>query len=66
MIPLREAYHPEREEMKQRMANGGLVIYASGIDTGSEDWAGSGGNGREEVRCWWVVWGWAGGESSDD
>jgi len=57
-LPLREAYVPEVEELKKRMADGGLVLLDSGEELGTEDWGDDSGHGREQIRCWWGVWGW--------
>lgn len=57
-LPLREAYVPEVEEFKKRMADGGLVLVDSGEELGTEDWGDDAGHGRDKVRCWWGVWGW--------
>ena len=58
-LPLREAYVPEVEEFKERMAGIDLVLLDSGEELGTEDWGDDTGHGREEVRCWWGVWGWS-------
>jgi len=57
-LPLREAYMPEVEEFKKRMVDGGLVLHECGEELGTEDWGDDASHGREEVRCWWGVWGW--------
>ncbi len=57
-LPLREAYVPEVEEFKMRIADGGLVLLHSGEEVGTEDWGDDAGHGRDDVRCWWGVWGW--------
>lgn len=57
-LPLREAYLPQVEEFKKRMGEKCLVLIESGEEVGTEDWGDRKGEGREEVRCWWGVWGW--------
>lgn len=57
-LPLREAYVPEVEEFKKRMVDGGLVLVDSGEELGTEDWGDDAGHGKDEVCCWWGVWGW--------
>ena len=56
-LPLREAYAPEVEDLKNRMEGVGLCILMQGEESGFDDWA-SGGE-RQEVRCWWAIWVWA-------
>jgi len=58
-LPLREAYVTEREDLRERMSEVGLVVVEQGEEVGYDDWA----DGRDEeelaeVRCWWSVWGW--------
>lgn len=57
-LPLRDAYVREVEELRQRMADGGLVLVESGEESGTEDWGDDAGHGRDQVRCWWGLWGW--------
>lgn len=54
-MPLRDGYQGERDDFKQRMLAGGLVVADEGTETGWDDWGEKGG----EVRCWWSVWKWA-------
>ena len=58
-LPLREAYVPEVEDFKTRMADGDLVLLDSGEELGTEDWEDDTGQGKEKVKCWWGVWGLA-------
>ena len=58
-LPLREAYVPEVEDFKTRMADGDLALLDSGEELGTEDWEDDTGQGREKVTCWWGVWGLA-------
>ena len=53
-LPLREAYQPEIDEFRERMGGIGLRVLEEGEEVGFDDW----GGGKEEVRCWWGVWGW--------
>jgi len=57
-LPLREAYVPEVEELKKRLADRRLVLLDSGEELGTEDWGDDAAHGRDKVRCWWGVWGW--------
>ncbi|KAL8774126.1 MAG: hypothetical protein Q9209_001234 [Squamulea sp. 1 TL-2023] len=59
-LPLREAYVPEINELKSRLAALGLVVLVEGVERAFEDWQrGQQGNERTEVECWWAVWQWA-------
>lgn len=55
-LPLREAYVPEVEELRSRLADGGLTLLDSGEEFGTEDWGDKTVYGRDQVRCWWGVW----------
>ena len=57
-LPLREAYAPERRDLRDRMSAQGLVILDEGEEVGYDDWASGGGNELTEVRCRFAVWGW--------
>ncbi|KAF2753175.1 hypothetical protein EJ05DRAFT_505364 [Pseudovirgaria hyperparasitica] len=57
-LPLREAFCAERDEFKERMADIELVIIDQGQETGYDDWGWTGdAKSRDEVRCWWSIWG---------
>lgn len=58
-LPLRNAYRPEVEEFKTRMADGGFSLLDSGEESGTEDWGDDTRHGSREVECWWGVWGWS-------
>jgi predicted nicotinamide N-methyase len=55
-LPLREAYKPEIEDLRQRLLDIGLVLKEQGEESGRDDW----GAGRNEepklVNCWWGVY----------
>ena len=58
-FPLREAYTPELNNFRQRMAGIGLHMIEEGEEFGYDDWGWDGGEptrGRGEVKCWWSVW----------
>lgn len=55
-LPLREAYAPEINDLKDRMEGLGLGIIAQGEESGFDDWVN--GGERQRVRCWWAVWAW--------
>lgn len=58
-FPLREAYTPELNNFRQRMAGIGLHMTEEGEEFGYDDWGWDGGEptrGRGEVKCWWSVW----------
>lgn len=58
-LPLREAYAPEINELKSKMAGTGLAMLVQGTERGFEDWEDNRrGNKRTEVECWWAVWRW--------
>ena len=54
-VPLRQGYHSEREELKDRLLGLGLHISESGYDSGPEDWRDRAGK-QVEVECWWSLW----------
>lgn len=58
-FPFREAYTPELNDFRQRMAGIGLQVAEEGEELGYDDWGWDGGEpsgGRGEVKCWWSVW----------
>ncbi|KKK15939.1 putative glucose-inducible SAM-dependent methyltransferase Rrg1 [Aspergillus ochraceoroseus] len=57
-MPLRDAYLPQVEELRQRMGHLGLAVVEEGEETGYDDWETADG-GALAVRCWWSVWGWS-------
>ncbi|CRG89518.1 glucose-inducible SAM-dependent methyltransferase Rrg1, putative [Talaromyces islandicus] len=57
-LPLRDAYLPQVEELRQRMQGIGLAIVEEGNESGYDDWEGANGD-SVEVHCWWSVWGWS-------
>lgn len=57
-LPLRDAYLPQVEDFRQRMANVGLAIIEQGNETGFDDWEDAEGQSME-VHCWYSVWGWS-------
>ncbi|KAF9885947.1 hypothetical protein FE257_012237 [Aspergillus nanangensis] len=57
-MPLRDAYLPQRQELRQRLGQLGLAVVEEGEETGYDDWETADG-GALAVRCWWSVWGWS-------
>lgn len=56
-MPLRDAYLPQVEELRQRLGDLGLGVVEEGEEIGYDDWETADG-GALAVRCWWSVWGW--------
>jgi len=57
-MPLRDAYIPQRQELRQRMADLGLAPILEGEETGYDDWESANGEALA-VQCWWSIWGWS-------
>ncbi|KAJ6121096.1 hypothetical protein N7523_005376 [Penicillium sp. IBT 18751x] len=57
-MPLREAYIPQRQELRQRLADLGLTLVQEGEEIGYDDWESANGEALA-VKCWWSVWGWS-------
>ncbi|KAJ5204975.1 uncharacterized protein N7498_005854 [Penicillium cinerascens] len=57
-MPLRDAYLPQRQELRRRMAELGLAPIQEGEETGYDDWESAGGEALA-VKCWWSIWGWS-------
>lgn len=57
-MPLRDAYLPQVQDLRQRMDKLGLAVVEEGEETGYDDWETADG-GAVAVRCWWSVWGWS-------
>jgi hypothetical protein len=57
-MPLRDAYLPQIQELRQRMGDLGLAVVEEGEETGYDDWETADG-GAVAVQCWWSVWGWS-------
>lgn len=57
-MPLRDAYLPQVQDLRQRMDKLGLAVVEEGEETGYDDWETADG-GAVVVRCWWSVWGWS-------
>ena len=57
-MPLRDAYLPQVQDLRQRFGKLGLAAVEEGEETGYDDWESADG-GALEVRCWWSVWGWS-------
>ena len=57
VLPYRTMDHDYHEELRVQMELKGFEILEEGEVIGVEDW--HGWRGREEVKCWWCVWGWA-------
>ncbi|KAL1591171.1 hypothetical protein WHR41_00107 [Cladosporium halotolerans] len=55
--PLRDAYAPERKDLRDRLSSIGLQIIEEGEEIGYDDWSSGQGEELAEVRCWWSVWG---------
>lgn len=56
-MPLRDAYLPQVDELRQRLGFLGLGVVEEGEETGYDDWETADGDALA-VRCWWSVWGW--------
>lgn len=56
-LPLRDAYAPERQDLRDRLASIGLQNLHEGEETGYDDWSTGQGEELTEVRCWWSIWG---------
>ena len=56
-MPLRDAYLPQVQDLRQRLGKLGLSVVEEGEETGYDDWENADG-GALEVRCWWSIWGW--------
>ncbi|KAI9370994.1 VPS28 protein-domain-containing protein [Aspergillus egyptiacus] len=52
-MPLRDAYLPQVQELRQRMGDLGLGAVEEGEEMGYDDWETADG-GAVEVRCWWT------------
>lgn len=63
IIPIRDAYKPEREDFRARMMGIGLVTDFEETDIGYDDWsegrAPRGEDELKEVECWLTCWKWA-------
>ncbi|RDW90219.1 S-adenosylmethionine-dependent methyltransferase [Aspergillus mulundensis] len=57
-MPLRDAYLPQVQDLRQRLGKFGLAIVEEGEETGYDDWETADG-AAVAVRCWWSVWGWS-------
>ncbi|KAJ0425825.1 hypothetical protein BJY00DRAFT_273804 [Aspergillus carlsbadensis] len=57
-MPLRDAYLPQVQELRERMRDLGLAVVEEGEETGYDDWETADG-GAVAVRCWWSIWGWS-------
>ncbi|KAJ5259261.1 hypothetical protein N7478_012242 [Penicillium angulare] len=57
-MPLRDAYLPQVQELRDRMAQLGLGVIEEGEEVGYDDWQGADGDALA-VKCWWAVWGWS-------
>ena len=57
-MPLRDAYLPQVQELRDRMGRLGLAVVDEGEEIGYDDWESADG-GALEVKCWWSVWGWS-------
>lgn len=56
-MPLREAYGPERDDLRAQMKAIGLVLLEDGEENGYDDWSSGNDEDLIEVHCWWSVWG---------
>ncbi|KAL4774658.1 VPS28 protein-domain-containing protein [Aspergillus nidulans var. acristatus] len=54
-MPLRDAYLPQVQELRQRLGRLGLAVVQEGEETGYDDWETANGD-AVAVRCWWSVW----------
>ena len=52
-LPLRAAYAPEVQDLRERLDRANISLLEEGEEVGFDDW----GDGRTEVRCWWSLWG---------
>ena len=57
-MPLRDAYLPQVQELRQRMADLGMAVVEEGEEIGYDDWESADGNALP-VKCWWSIWGWS-------
>lgn len=57
-MPLRDAYLPQVQELRQRLGRIGLAVVQEGEETGYDDWETANGD-AVAVQCWWSVWGWS-------
>ncbi|KAL3481937.1 putative methyltransferase-domain-containing protein [Aspergillus californicus] len=57
-MPLRDAYLPQVQELRDRLGKLGLAVVEEGEEVGYDDWETAEG-GAVAVRCWWSVWGWS-------
>ncbi|KAL4994558.1 VPS28 protein-domain-containing protein [Aspergillus recurvatus] len=55
-MPLRDAYLPQVQDLRQRLGRLGLAVVEEGEETGYDDWETADGD-AVAVRCWWSVWG---------
>ncbi|KAL4752477.1 hypothetical protein BDW72DRAFT_202327 [Aspergillus terricola var. indicus] len=51
-MPLRDAYLPQVQDLRQRLGKLGLAVVQEGEETGYDDWETANGD-AVEVRCWW-------------
>ncbi|KAL6237757.1 hypothetical protein BDW75DRAFT_228434 [Aspergillus navahoensis] len=56
-MPLRNAYLPQVQDLRQRLGRLGLAVVEEGEETGYDDWETADGD-AVSVRCWWSVWGY--------
>ena len=56
VLPFRQMDRDYHAELRTEMATRGFEILEEGAEQGVEDWYNWGM--REEVLCWWCVWGW--------
>lgn len=58
MIPIRDAYAEERDDLKSRMQELGLHICKEETEIGYDDWSEGRGEELKEVECWMTIWKW--------
>ena len=55
VLPFREMERDYHQDLRREMERKGFIALEEGEIVGVEDW--HGWRGREEVCCWWCVWG---------
>ncbi|KAL1304278.1 hypothetical protein AAFC00_000688 [Neodothiora populina] len=59
ILPIRDAYLAEREDLKRRMKELGLAVVREETEYGFDDWSEAGRDDElAEVECWLTVWAW--------
>lgn len=56
VLPYRDMDLPYHDLLRLELGERGFVVLEEGEESGFDDWGWPGQ--REEVLCWWCVWGW--------